>query len=276
MTLPRPRREAFYLPGPLFGGRFCLLTRAPDPIGTLIFVHPFAEEMNKSRRMVALAAETFASQGWSTLQIDLTGCGDSGGEFGEASWRAWVQDCHDAWIWATANLPGRLVLWGMRTGALLLADLLRSTGIAAPLLLWQPVGNGRQHLTQFLRLKAAAEMMADTDAKSAMDAARSSLKAGESVQVAGYALPPAVANGLETASLGLPDAYPAPVVALEVGSEGREDVTPALRILIDRWQSAGIQARAESVAGAAFWQTLEIETSSALIDASVRALETFS
>ncbi|MBS0354285.1 MAG: hydrolase 2, exosortase A system-associated [Proteobacteria bacterium] len=275
MTVLRPRREAFYLPGPLLGGRFCLLTHAPDPVGTLIFVHPFAEEMNKSRRMVALAVEAFASQGWSTLQIDLTGCGDSGGEFGEASWRAWVQDCHDAWVWAAANLPGRLVLWGMRTGALLLADLLCSTEIAAPLLLWQPVGNGRQHLTQFLRLKAAAEMMADADAKSAMDAARSALKAGESVQVAGYALPPAVANGLETASLGLPDAYPAQVVALEVGSEGREDVTPALRILVDRWQSAGIQARAESVAGTAFWQTQEIETSLALIDASVRALETF-
>ena len=52
----KPRREAFFLPGSAAGGRFCLLTHAVDPVGTLIFVHPFAEEMNKSRRMAALQA----------------------------------------------------------------------------------------------------------------------------------------------------------------------------------------------------------------------------
>lgn len=275
MAGPRPEREAFYLPGGAAGERFCLLTLAPDAVGTLIFVHAFAEEMNKSRRMVALAVEAFASRGWSTLQIDLTGCGDSGGEFEEASWQSWIQDCQDAYAWTSANRPGRIAMWGMRGGALVLADWLRSGDFVVPLLLWQPVSNGRQHLTQFLRLKAASEMLADVDAKAAMDAARASLKAGASVQVAGYAMPPALAQGFEAASLGLPEAYSAPVVALEVGSAGRDDVTPALRMLVERWQGGGIAARAEAIAGPAFWQTLEIETCPELIGASVRALEAF-
>jgi exosortase A-associated hydrolase 2 len=271
----KPRREAFFLPGSAAGERFCLLTHAADPVGTLIFVHPFAEEMNKSRRMVALAAEAFAARGWSTLQIDLTGCGDSAGDFGDASWDLWVNDCRDAWLWVNTHLGGAVALWGLRSGALVLADWLRSGGVAAPLLLWQPVGNGRQHLTQFLRLKAAGEMLADADAKSAMESVRASLKAGISVDVAGYCLSPALARGMESSTLGLHNAYAAPVVALELGPPGREEVSPALRVLIDRWVGAGIRCRAQSVAGPAFWQTQEIELCPALIDASLLALEEF-
>lgn len=275
MTARKPRREAFYLPGSIQGGRFCLLTHATNPVGTLVFVHPFAEEMNKSRRMVALAVEAFAARGWSTLQVDLTGCGDSGGAFADASWAAWIQDCGDACAWVETHLKLPLALWGMRSGALVLADLLRSEAIAAPLLLWQPVGNGRQHLTQFLRLKAAAEMLADADAKASMEAARAALKAGEVVHVAGYGLPAALASGLEAATLGLPSGYAGPVVAFEVGSAEREGVSPALQILIDRWQGSGIRAKAETLVGPAFWQTQEIEVCPALIDASVQALEEF-
>ncbi len=271
----KPRREAFFLPGSAAGGRFCFLTHAVDPVGTLIFVHPFAEEMNKSRRMVALAADAFAARGWSTLQVDLTGCGDSAGDFGDASWDLWIQDCRDAWSWVTTHLKGAVALWGMRGGALVLADWLRSGGVAAPLLLWQPVSNGRQHLTQFLRLKGAAEMLADADAKASMEAVRASLKAGESVDVAGYRLSSDLARGMESATLGLQNGYPAPVVALELGPPEREEVSPALRVLIDRWVGAGIRCRAQAVVGPAFWQTQEIELCPALIEASLLALEEF-
>lgn len=271
----KPRREAFFLPGSAAGERFCLLTHAIDPVGTLIFVHPFAEEMNKSRRMVALAAEAFAARGWSTLQIDLTGCGDSAGDFGDASWDLWIEDCRNAWSWATTHLKGAVALWGLRSGALVLADWLRSGAVAAPLLLWQPVGNGRQHLTQFLRLKAAGEMLADADAKASMEAVRASLKAGDTVDVAGYRLSSALAQGMESSTLGLRNAYAAPVVVLEVGPPGREEVSPALRVLVDRWAGAGIRCRAQTVDGPAFWQTQEIELCPALIEASLRALEEF-
>ena len=90
------RREAFFLPGAAHGGRFCLLTRAAAPVGTLVFVHAFAEEMSKSRRMVALAARAFAERGWNVLQVDLSGCGDSGGELADVSWATWIDDLRDA------------------------------------------------------------------------------------------------------------------------------------------------------------------------------------
>lgn len=272
------RREAFFLPGGATAeGRFCLLTRSTTPSrGTLIFVHPFAEEMNKSRRMVALAAEAFAAAGWSSLQLDLTGCGDSGGDFGDASWAAWTDDLRDAHAWASANLPGRVAAWGLRGGALLIADWLRASGAMLPLLLWQPVGNGRQHLNQFLRLKAAGDMLAEADAKASMEAVRASLRAGEAVDVAGYRLAAALANGMEASTLALPADFDAPVAAFEVGPPERRELSPALRMLLARWSEAGVPVRSEAVAGPAFWQTQEIELCPALIAASVAALEDFS
>ncbi len=277
MAADTPRREAFFLPGGVTaGGRFCLVTRAEVPKGTLVFAHAFAEEMNKSRRMVALAAAAFAAHGWNTLQVDFTGCGDSDGDFGDASWAAWNGDLQDAWRWAEAHLSAALALRSLRSLWLVLSDWLRSSGVIAPLLLWQPVANGRQHLTQFLRLKAAGEMLADADAKASMEAIRGSLQAGEAVDIAGYRLSGALASGMEAATLALPAAYGAPVAAFEVGPPDRTEVSPALRMLVERWSKAGVQVRAEAVVGPAFWQTQEIELCPALIEASVKALEGFS
>src|SRR5690606_27532247 len=92
------RRRVFHLDTGR-GKRFALLTSpaASAPIGGLLFLHPFAEEMNKSRRMVALAARAFASAGWAVLQVDLAGCGDSEGDFADADWQTWLDDVSHAW-----------------------------------------------------------------------------------------------------------------------------------------------------------------------------------
>jgi alpha-beta hydrolase superfamily lysophospholipase len=67
--------EAFFLPA-ASGQRFCLFHQ-PDSLtaarGAVVYVHPFAEEMNKSRRMAALQAKALAAAGYAVLQIDLHG-----------------------------------------------------------------------------------------------------------------------------------------------------------------------------------------------------------
>ena len=58
-----PPAESFFLKTE-FGDCFCLYhTPHPDKkcLGGFIYVHPFGEEMNKSRRMVALQARVFAA-----------------------------------------------------------------------------------------------------------------------------------------------------------------------------------------------------------------------
>ena len=157
---PRAPFEAFFLPA-AGGERFCIFHPASGaPLGSILYVHPFAEEMNKSRRMAALQARAFCARGYNVLQIDLLGCGDSSGDFGDARWHAWHEDVALATDWLARHTEGPVHLWGLRLGALLALDHSRQAGRSfAGLLLWQPVISGAQFMTQFLRLRMGSEML---------------------------------------------------------------------------------------------------------------------
>ena len=255
-----PQREAFFLPLRGAGERFCLFTSPHRrPKGALLYVHPFAEEMNKSRRMVALAAQEFAHQGWAVLQIDLAGCGDSSGDFGEATWQRWLTDIAAGWAWLRQRSNVQPGLWSLRGGSLLVADWLRQTAETPPLLLWQPVSSGRQHLNQFLRLKTAGQMLKGAAEGGATAPVRDGLQAGRAIEVAGYLISPALADGMSSAVLTLPDQYPSAVRALEVTMASPCEVSPATAALVANWRAAGIPATCEALPGSAFWQTQEIE-----------------
>ena len=75
--------QAFFLPADR-GARFVLFQPAQRDVsrGTILYVHPFAEEMNKARRMAALQTRAFADAGYDVMRIDLYGCGDSSGDSG--------------------------------------------------------------------------------------------------------------------------------------------------------------------------------------------------
>ncbi|HEX4883865.1 MAG TPA: hydrolase 2, exosortase A system-associated [Casimicrobiaceae bacterium] len=267
-------REAFLVEGE-GGDRFCLLTRAHAPVrGSMLYVHPFAEEMNKSRRMAACASAAFADRGWNVLQPDLFGCGDSAGAFGEATWQRWIEDVDRAWTWLCTHCPGPHLLWGLRAGALLLSDWLAIVGHRAPLLLWQPVVSGKQHLAQFLRLKAAGEMLADADGAQAVARVRAELAAGRAVEIAGYEIAPALAEGLSAAALRLPPGARGPIAVLETAMGDLRQVSPALDRLVREWRGAGHDVGADTASGPPFWQTLEIEVAPDLVARSLAWLDT--
>ena len=98
--------ESFFLTAAP-GKRFCIY-HAPPPDrvcrGAFIYVHPFAEEMNRSRRVVTLQARQFAENGYAVLIIDLFGCGDSTGEFADATWEIWKADLGIAEKWLIQRL----------------------------------------------------------------------------------------------------------------------------------------------------------------------------
>jgi len=154
--------DAFFLDAKQ-GQRFCLFHTPPsgqETIGGLVYVQPFAEEANCTRRLAALQARAFASAGYAVLQIDLLGTGDSSGDFSEAIWGAWIDDITLALQWLHSRVVGNIWLWGVRAGCLLATDVInQQPGLCANLLFWQPVLTGRQHLSQFLRPNAASNML---------------------------------------------------------------------------------------------------------------------
>lgn len=238
--------------------------------GSILYIHPFAEESNKSRRMVALQARRFAALGFGVLLPDLYGCNDSGGDFSEARWDVWLADLQLCMDWLRWRGGDNLNLWGLRLGALLAMELVRETAVAR-VILWQPVINGAQMLTQFLRLRMAAGMM--DGVKETTGQLREVLAAGHSVEVAGYEVSPVLAAALDRACLEPPSADSGIRVDwFELATEAGRPLSPVSRRLVEDWQAAGVDVDARTVPGEPFWSTQEITVAPALLEATTASL----
>jgi exosortase A-associated hydrolase 2 len=267
--------SAFFLPAEP-GDRFCIF-HSPAGGGTgpgIVYAHPFCEEMNKSRRMAALQSRRLAAAGYAVLQIDLFGCGDSSGNFVEARWEIWKRDLQIAINWLKSRVSEPLGLWGLRLGATLAADVARDASLGVEqLLLWQPSLNGEQFLTQFLRLRLAAEMLADGAAQSGVRGLRDTLASGIPLEIAGYDLHPRLAAEID--ALRLVDLVPAVerVHCLEVSATTEPKLSFASQRAMDAWRAKGLDVRATAVRGESFWSTTDITECEALLAATERSLK---
>ena len=261
--------EAFFL-GVQQGQRYCLYHPAQGPCrAALVYLHPLAEEMNRSRRMAALQARALAALGVAVLQIDLLGCGDSSGDFGDASWQAWRDDVDAACGWLrerTGTQPG---LWGLRVGALLALDYAASAQRApARLVLWQVPATGAACLSQFLRLRLAAEMLDGDAAKTGQgtQALRAQLAAGATLEIAGYALAPQLALPLEAINPAALAFHGGPVDCFDTGAG--DTLSPAAERLAAQWRAQQVDLRMHCAPGVPFWATQEVGVSEALLAAT--------
>lgn len=271
--------EAFFLPVDKgrSGQRFYLFHPAQNeaPRGSVLYVHPFAEEMNKSRRMAALQARALARAGYAVLQMDLLGCGDSSGHFGDATWGDWVTDVGYGCQWLRDRSDAPLWMWGLRAGCLLAAEAAQRLVSPCHFLFWSPIAAGKTQWQQFLRLKVAGDMLGG-NAKGVSEGLRQQLAAGTSIEVAGYLVSPGLAHGLEQAVLAPPHAVPldGPPRLEWFELSTREDATlsPVALKTATQWEQAGFAVRSHVVNGPSFWQTTEIEDAPTLISATLAAV----
>jgi len=276
--------EAFFLPAraPASGQRFCVYHPAQSarPRGLVLYIHPFAEEMNKARRMAALQSRALAQAGFAVLQIDLHGCGDSSGDFCDATWQGWVDDVLQGCHWLRERLgkdeiqgDAPLWLWGLRAGCLLAVDAARQMNESCNFLFWQPPTAGKLLLQQFLRLKVAGDLI-DGQAKGVMQVLRQQLADGLPIEIAGYLMAPGLAVGLEQATLAPPTLATQAQRAEWFELSTREDasLSPTSVQAMGQWQHAGFKTSSHIVQGPAFWQTTEIEDAPALIAATTVAV----
>jgi exosortase A-associated hydrolase 2 len=271
VPLPRhPPAQPFFLDGEA-GARFCLFhAPAGRCRGALLYVHPFAEEMNRTRRLAAQQARALAAQGIGVLLIDLHGCGDSSGDFADARWDSWKADLALGCAWLQERLGVAPGLWGARLGALLALDYAHSAPQPpARLLLWQPVLSGSASLTQFLRLAVARDMLSEAPgASGGTQALRARLARGETLEVAGYDISTDMAAALDAADaarLAVPGCL---VHWFEVVAEPGRAPGPATARIAADWRAAGVNLHLEAVACPPFWSTQEVAECPALLAAT--------
>jgi len=271
-------RQPFFLQGSK--GRLFAIYHRPSGGGVrdeaVLLVPPFAEEMNKSRRMLSLQAEAVARTGRGVLLIDLFGSGDSEGEFGEADWSTWRTDVAMGIQWLQVQGVKKLSLLGLRLGALLAADVASNfPQLVSHLVFWSPVLVGRQYVNQFLRLRLAASMMADPREKETTEALRRCLERGESVEVAGYDLAPQLVAEIDTLELGvLCERVSARIDWIDVHPNAGRPLSYASQKVIDACNHQGARVHAQMIVGEPFWSTPEISLVPALISATTEAFAT--
>ena len=150
------RLEPVFLDGFAGGRRFALWVSPPPGTaerGSLLCVQPFGEEANLSRRVLVAQAARLAALGWTTLFLDPYGTGDSDGATAEARLEVWQADLLRASQLARQRVAGPFVLWGVRLGTLLAAELaIALDQLASGLVFWQPAASGAQLMDPLLKL----------------------------------------------------------------------------------------------------------------------------
>jgi exosortase A-associated hydrolase 2 len=256
------------------GGRIFVLLRRPAgaPRACVLVAAPFAEEMNKSRRMITLLAAQLAQRGVATVIVDPFGTGDSEGDFEAADWQRWKQDLRDTAQWCESQGAAVTSLLGIRLGCALAAEFANESLAVSNTVFWQPVLDGSRFLDQFLRLRVAASMM-ETDNRESTADLRRRFAAGESLEVAGYTMSARLAAQLDqvrlsaqlTARLGrlhwheivrAPD-VPPPAVSTKA---------------VENARTAGLDISMHAIGGEPFWSSVEIVTNAALVEQSAAAL----
>lgn len=253
------------------GARYCLYhAPAGATRGALLYVAPFGDEMNRTRNLAARQARALAQLGIGVLQMDVYGCGDSAGEFGDARWQLWQDDLAVGHAWLADQLGQPVGLWGLRLGALLALDYTaRATLPVARLLLWQPVVRGAAFLTQLLRLRIAGALLdGETAGRTGTSQLREALLAGEPTEIGGYLVAPELGAAIDRA-----DASSVPPVRIPVDwfdvlpAPGRPPGAAAVKQVTD-WRIQGVTVHLHAVHGQPFWATQEITDCPELVAAT--------
>ncbi|HWZ47109.1 MAG TPA: hydrolase 2, exosortase A system-associated, partial [Herbaspirillum sp.] len=253
------------------GERFCIY-HAPHPEiacrGAFVYVHPFADEMNRSRRMAALQARAFAEYGYGVLSIDLFGCGDSSGETGDASWEAWKSDLELAVRWLEDRLPVPVGLWGLRLGALLALDFIHDNpDRISSLIVWNPIVSGKSFMTQFLRLRLGSHIVGDgkTSSSKATIALREALMSRQTLEIAGYDISPALGAAIDALDAATLPPCMIPVHWFEIVRAANSALPATQAGVAKEWRRKGVQLHLHTIPGLPFWATPFLSASPELI-----------
>ncbi|HEU4627063.1 MAG TPA: hydrolase 1, exosortase A system-associated [Steroidobacteraceae bacterium] len=246
---------------------------APHPLGDMLFAPSFGEEMNRCRAMVSMQARALAAIGIGTLVLDPYGTGDSAGEHSEATWEQWREDLRAGIAWLREHGNGCRTLWGVRVGALMASELAALDGGIEQLVFWQPVVDGKQFFTQFLRIRIAAELEQNGGIKSTEEL-RKMAASGQVIEVSGYQVNGQLAREMDALKLSDASGVRAKrVFWCEVLPAADSNVPRANTKMVEAWQAGGVAVTFEKVVGPSFWQVHEREVAPDLITATTHYLK---
>ncbi|MGD9944820.1 MAG: hypothetical protein AB7L76_25070 [Burkholderiaceae bacterium] len=246
----RYHRQVEYLDGFDQGPRFASwwLPAHAEPRGTVLSIQPLGEERHLARRTLATQAHRLAARGWSVLMLDLFGTGDSPGDAADATLALWRADLLRAAMLARRRSDGPNVLWGVRGGALLTADIAVALDqLVDAYVFWQAPEDGRN-------IGASMRVDGERLASATMD----------ELKLLRMQPPPTAEHGVQPMAL-----------FVEVqAAQGRDaPVSPLTCALTESWLEAGYLASPRAVCGRPFWRSARVPPPADIFRATEEFLE---
>lgn len=131
---------------------FAHRARRKDPTASgraVLILNPFGQEAVRTHRLLRVTADRLARSGYDVLRFDYFGSGDSPGDDLEADIQGWAQDTIAAHHLLREFSKASHISWlGLRLGASVgLIAAAKLTDPPAQLVLWEPVLDGKAHLS---------------------------------------------------------------------------------------------------------------------------------
>lgn len=236
----------------------------------VVLVSPFAEELNSSRRFLAVLSRALYSSGFDVVHPDLFGTGDSEGDFGESNFQIWRSDIDS--VIAHHERTGPVHFLGVRAGAFLAAES-ASRYMASSLTLVQPVLLGQDQLNQVLRLRVMSSLFAGS-VRETTGELQEKLVNGDSLEVGGYLISSRMAN--ELLDLNLSTMRPPSSVHvnwIDITGSSSDIDTWAVDAVVANWRSEGTRVSKKQVACDEFWASPDATLSADLVEQTVRLMQ---
>jgi len=163
----------------------------PTPQGGFLLCHPLAEEKLWAHRVYVSFARRLARAGWAVLRIDFRGEGDSDRAFDSADVLTRLEDIRTGLAALRQHVPqpAPIGLVGLRFGAALAATVAAEPGSGVSrLVLWDPVIKGAPYMQSVLMANLAYQMALHRKVVEDRRALVGRMRAGQAVNVEGYAL----------------------------------------------------------------------------------------
>jgi uncharacterized protein len=225
----------------------------------VLFCHPFAEEKKSSQRAMVDLARRLAIEGYGSLRFDLTGCGDSEGDFGQATIGTWLGDIRAAMSFLKTAVPtSAYSVAGLRLGATL-AVAANVPGVKG-LALIEPIISGKESFAADLRRLLIRQMMTDGVSSSNREALVRRLEQGEGdLDYDGFTISGKMYSELAALDLRTGARPHGRVLLLQISPRGT--VAPALEGLASLYRDGGTIVEIQTLTMPAMWNLIdEIDT----------------
>lgn len=151
----------------------------------IVICHPILEEKKSTYKLLRDCAKDLCSFGFYVFRFDLSGCGDSEGDYENASVNTWVEDTKVAVNYLTNKIKSikTVGLIGLRLGATIAAFVREESENISFLCLWSPIIDGKQYVKINIKRKLVLELWKNKNTRQSANLPQDEIKG---IDIDGY------------------------------------------------------------------------------------------